>query len=224
MVFIFCGSACAQETQKISSLQLTDAVKEAVIKTSEWPADDVNIEFKNPPADEMVPAGNVTISARCPKKKPLGLTPVEVSISVNAQEVKRVMTYAQVDVKTEVIVSTRWIKRSEPLTGENSAVVQAYRSKIPFDALSQREEVEGKVVKVAIPKGKFITQSLLETPPLIKKQDFIDIVFDQKGIKVVTKGIALANGQRDEVIKVRNNDSKRELYGKVKDAHTVEVQ
>lgn len=201
-----------------------DAAQEAVIKQSEWPAEDVIVEFRNPPEDEMVPAGMVTLAARCSKKKPLGLTPVEVSVSVNAQEIKHIMMYAQVDVKAAAIVSTRWIKRNEPLTDENSTVVQAYRSKIPLDVLSQKEEVEGKVTKVAVPKGKFLTHSLLDTPPLIKKQDIVDIVFDQKGLKVVTKGIALASGQRDEVIKVRNNDSKRELYGKVKDAHTVEVQ
>jgi flagella basal body P-ring formation protein FlgA len=95
---------------------------------------------------------------------------------------------------------------------------------MPLDALTQRAEFDGRVVKVALPKGKFITQSILETPPLVKKQDLVDLVSERNGLVVSVKGIVLMDGQRDEVIRVRNSESKRELYGTVKDARTVLVR
>ncbi|HHT9123980.1 MAG TPA: flagellar basal body P-ring formation chaperone FlgA, partial [Candidatus Wunengus sp. YC63] len=64
---------------------------------------------------------------------------------------------------------------------------------------------------------------MIDNPPLIKKGDFIKVSVQSGNLNIVTKGVAKEDGYVGKVIRIKNVDSNKELYGKVEDSTTVKI-
>lgn len=217
--------ALAQEANVVPAGSIVQAIKEYVVKNVGCAESDLLIEYKTPLVDEKIPEGVVSIEIKSgANTKFSGFTTFEVFILLDNKVYKSFVMYVEIDNKVKAYMAGRWIKRYEPMSLENVSVIDTYRSKIPLDALSVDEELVGKVAKTALAKGKIITRSSIETPPLIKSNDMVDIILLNKNIKVNAKGTALMDARKDETIKVRLLDSRKDIYGKVVDSSTVYVE
>lgn len=225
VIFFAFAAANARAERLIPADSIMRSIREAILAKTKYAPDSLVIDCQNPPQPEPVQDGTIDVQVRLPTRNRLiGFTPAEVVFVVDGKEVKRKTIYVQVDVKTKAFMTTRWIKRYEPLHAENITMVETLSSKVPMDAITTPEELINTVVKVAVPKGKFITHSLVEEPPLVKRQDIVDVVLQQSGLQITTKGVVLSDGRLGERVQVRNLESKRELSGRVKDARTVIVE
>lgn len=224
------GSACSQTpaqaaTQVVSAARITEAVNSYVIEHSSVPKDEIFIEYRNPVLDETVPAGAVSIKPQASAgAKFSGFTAVGVTIEVDGKPCKKFLVHMTVDSKVKAFMATRWINHQELFTNENLMMVETYRSRVPLDCVTSEKAFAGKVAKMALPKGKFISYSVIDTPAVIKARDVVDIQLSTQNLKIMAKGAALMDGRPGEIIKLRLLDSKRDIYGKVVDATTVNVQ
>jgi flagella basal body P-ring formation protein FlgA len=224
-MILWCAGNVYAEGQVVSAKKITDAINDYVITQSGVSKDDLSIEYKNPILDETVPAGELTIQVNvAPHVKFIGFTAVGVTLEVDGKPYRKFLVYVNIDSKVKAYMTTRWINHQEPLTSENLMLVETYRSKIPMDCVVSEKELAGKVAKMALPKGKFIAYSVIDTPSVIKNRDVVDVLLSTANLKIMAKGAALMDGKPGEIIKLRLLDSKREIYGKVVDATTVNVQ
>jgi flagella basal body P-ring formation protein FlgA len=64
---------------------------------------------------------------------------------------------------------------------------------------------------------------MVEVPPLVKKGDRVTLLVENDHFKITSIGEVKEEGRAGDRIKVTNMSSKREVYGKVLDGHTLLV-
>jgi flagella basal body P-ring formation protein FlgA len=225
LMFLGClGGVCAQE-QTLPAIKITDAIASYIATHSAVAREVLFIDYKNPLVDESLPMGKVDIViSTVAHAKFVGFTPLGVEILLDNKPYKKFMVYANVDSKVKAYMATRWINYHEPLTSDNLVLVSTYRSKVPLDCVVNEKELSGKVAKMALPKGKIISYSSIDIPPVVINRSVVVVRLETAHLKIMSKGIALMDGRTGEVIKLRLLDSKKEIYAKVIDATTVLVQ
>ena len=86
---------------------------------------------------------------------------------------------------------------------------------------SQIDAVAGKSVKRRVRTNQLLNPSLLTAPLLVRRGDRVKIIATDSGIEASASGEALADGERDEVIRVRNLSSEKVIDAKVLDSGLV---
>lgn len=216
--------ALAEEAKVLPAGSIIQAIKEYVTKNVGCAESDLLMEYKTALTDEKVPPGAVSIEIKsAANTKFSGFTTLEVFILVDNKVFKSFVVYVEIDSKVKAYMANRWIKRYEPVSDENVSIIDTYRSKVPQDALPVDEGLAGKVAKTAMAKGRILTRSSIEAPPLVRNNDPVTIIMQNKNIKITAKGVVLMDGRKDETVKVRLMDSRKDVYGKVIDSSTVLV-
>ncbi len=223
--FIFVSvSVVPAEPKLVTKDQIKEKINEYIINKTGWPENDLLIEYKTQVSDIELTSGEPDIQIKTLQDtKFLGFTPVKAAILLGNVVYRSFVVYLDIDLKVPVYMTNRWIKRHELLDKNNTVLTKSYRSKVPLDAVSCEKDFYGMALKVSLPNGKIITQSLIQPPLCIKRQDLVELVLTTDNLTITAKAIALMNGKKNEVIKLRNLDSKQEVYGRVIDEGTVEV-
>jgi flagella basal body P-ring formation protein FlgA len=60
-------------------------------------------------------------------------------------------------------------------------------------------------------------------PPTISQGSLVKLIVQKSGFKIVTKGLAQQAGYKGEVIRVKNINSKKMLYGTIVDSDSIHV-
>ena len=85
------------------------------------------------------------------------------------------------------------------------------------------KEILGLVPHRLIRAGSPITANYFQQPVAVASGHPVKIIVRYKGIEATAKGIAMTRGRIGEVIKVKNEASKKIISAKVIDSGTVEV-
>lgn len=119
----------------------------------------------------------------------------------------------------ETIMATRTIRPQQIVT---SADIRIDAVKIE-GAHTDPENVIGQEAKVAIYPGRAIMYGSVGEPALVERNQYVELIFEQSGLRIVTEGRALARGAAGERIRVMNESSRTVLYGTVSENGTVLV-
>ena len=104
----------------------------------------------------------------------------------------------------------------------NMIIVPA--SQVKSNYITKKEDLIGKVTKRRIMPGKAVKEGDIELAPLIKKGGAVMIRYVDKNLSIETSGISTENGFTGKMIRVKNLDSNRLLYGTVVAEGVVEVR
>ena len=116
----------------------------------------------------------------------------------------------------------------------NLDVADVPRRGVPVTVL--RELIACRIQLAGVPRASFrmdgpmqVVLSVPDPPgpppaPIIKPRDVVTLTARVGGVRIVTRGEAMQEGRPGDKIRVRNVDSKREVFGKVVDRGTVEVE
>lgn len=133
----------------------------------------------------------------------------------------RINTAVRPDVYVPVVMPTSLIERNTVLTADNLQLKKYNVSGQRNGLVMRMEEVIGLTSKRALQPGKPLTRSELVLPILVKRDQPVTIVSHTEGITASMPGIALKNGRKGDVIKIRNASSQRVISGVVDDAGIV---
>ena len=122
-----------------------------------------------------------------------------------------------------MVVARHPIKRRQVITETDVQIVERDVSNMRNAGIPAFEEVIGKRASRAIRAGGVLYTDLVELPELIRRGDVISIVAESKGMTITTRGQASKGGYRGERIQVVNLDSKKQVYARVVDSNTVQV-
>jgi flagella basal body P-ring formation protein FlgA len=84
--------------------------------------------------------------------------------------------------------------------------------------------VLGQKLKRPLRQGTPLDPATVEMPPVISRGETVTILLNQGTLSLTARGQALENGLQDETIRVRNNDSQRDISGRVAEPGVVIVE
>ncbi|MDN8598424.1 flagellar basal body P-ring formation chaperone FlgA [Citrobacter sp. S2-9] len=125
------------------------------------------------------------------------------------------------DVYVPVVMPTSLIERDTVLTAENLQLKKYNVSGQRNGLIMRIEDAIGLTSKRALQPGKPLTRAELVLPVLVKRDQPVTIVSHMEGITASMPGVALKNGRKGDVIKIRNTSSQRVISGVVDDVGVV---
>ncbi|MBM4053988.1 MAG: flagellar basal body P-ring formation protein FlgA [Planctomycetes bacterium] len=189
--------------------------------------EEIVVEAERPPNDVMLPSGSGNIRMEVSQvnaSKNRGRVQMVVRIYIDDKQYQKIPMYFDIRHFEDVVVANKRINRNDILTAEDIAIKRIETTRLPgvttYDSI---EPLLGKRVLYTILPDKPIAQNMVDDPAVIKKGDLVKILVKIGNLSVLSKGIAKEDGYRGRVIKIMNIDTKRELYGEVKEDNTVKV-
>ena len=90
-------------------------------------------------------------------------------------------------------------------------------------AFSSIDDLKGMTTIASIQANTILTDYMVEIPPTISQGSLVKLIVKRSGFKIVTKGLAQQTGYKGDVIKVKNVNSKKMLYGTIVNSDSVNV-
>lgn len=163
------------------------------------------LEVINPHQKPLL--GSLTLGIRCREENNHWTLYVPVKIAVMRQ----------------VLVADRPLTKGTIIRASDLAMQQMDISQIKQGYLTDPDEVIGQVCKQTINHGSPLTLENVQKPVLIHKGEQVSINAITGALKVSMMGIALEDGQFNDVIRVKNNTSKRIIEAQVIASQQVKV-
>lgn len=151
--------------------------------------------------------GNTTVGVQCSGTRPWSL-------------------YVPVSIKMfgEAVVAVRPLAGGTALTPQDVHMAQVELGTASAGALTDPQQVAGKVLRRPLLADAVVTADSLEEPRMVRRDERVTLVAEGSGIEVRMMGQALADGVLGELIKVRNLGSKRVVEGTVLSAGLIRVR
>ena len=151
-------------------------------------------------------AKNWTIGVRCYGEKPWS-----IYISVKAK------------LTRDMLVSKTTITRGEMITADKVTLMEQEITNQNQKYFSDLANITGWEARRTIRPNRVINSSMLQEALLVHKKESVLIYAQNQKIKISMKGTALKNGRYNEMIKVRNDSSKKIIDAMVIDRGIVAV-
>ncbi len=208
---------------EISAEKIESMVKRFILKKVPWDSESVIITV-SPVEGITLDPGKITYEMSARQKEDfLGSANISLVFLVDNREAKKIQVNAKIAVMQDVLVSTRALERHEVITEEDVRLEKMNLAELRADVMTDPGEVLGKRAKRTIEINTPLRLNYLEVPPLVKRGDMVTIVAESDVLKITTKGFVTESGCKGEMVKVINVNSRKELFAKVRDSRTVEV-
>jgi flagella basal body P-ring formation protein FlgA len=155
----------------------------------------------------LIKAGRTSIGVRC-----------------NGETKWSIFTSAVIKVYENVIVLSRPVQRGEIITKQHLAIEKMDVSKLRGDFVTQAEQIENKQAARYTPAGAILSLKSFIEPRLIKRQDKIIISAIQPAFTIRTNGIAMMDGIKGQLIRIKNENSGRIISATVIEPGLVSVK
>lgn len=184
---------------------------------------DVQLEIVSFPQAVLLPSKNYTLVFPSKKIKLASFLSVPLEIHVGGTLYRRILVGMRLQVYGKVYALNKTLMKGDAFSGD--AVTEGIDdlAKLPYDILQDVESIHGMVSKENLAEGSILRKSAFEHPKLVRMGDALEILASVGGVKVSTKGKALQDGKKGDVIRVENVDSKKFVYAEVVSTGQVEV-
>jgi len=157
------------------------------------------------------------------KRRFEGQVSLIVVVKINDVVKNKVKLSGWVDIFQPVVCASRDLKRGERISKEDLYFVKRNISHISSKILTDMNKIIGFMAKHNVKKDSSLKEWMFEKYPIVDKGDIVTIVAESGDIKVTAPGRVMMKGYADELVKVQNLMSKKEIYAKVVNGSTVAV-
>jgi flagella basal body P-ring formation protein FlgA len=210
--------------QTVVARDFERAIFSALIRQYGRPHHRVGIRILSPKNPLPVPAGRLHLEVeKNAGGARTGRRSFRVGLFINGQFIKTVSVVGVVKAQATLVTPVRWIKPKEVLGAEDVTVMTVDVPSLTHNFVLDLHDVIGKEVLRPLPPKQPIRKSLLGDPPIVRKGDRVMIEVRQGGLLVQTVGLAKATGKLGDTIPVKNQNSGREVFGRIMGSGLVEV-
>jgi len=167
--------------------------------------DPQQIEVFNPHQKPLL--GSITMGIRCREESNHWTLYVPVKIAIMRQ----------------ILVADRPLTKGVVIRATDLSMQQMDISQIKQGYLTDPDDVIGRICKQTINQGSALTMENVQKPVLIHKGEQVSINAITDALNVSMSGIALQDGQMNDIIRVKNNSSKRIIEAQVMAVQQVKV-
>jgi len=172
----------------------------------------------------IVPRGNFSCQVRVPERAIQGGNIAGMmAFFAHGQEIKKIRFSARVDIYADVLVSRHFLKKHHEIQSGDFQIANKNIALLPQDVITEEKEVQGKRTTLSINNQEVLRLSLLEPLPLVNKGDRVVLLIENAQFKITAIGEVKEVGRKGDRIKLINLSSKKEVYGRVLDGNTVQV-
>ena len=143
---------------------------------------------------------------------------------INGREAKKVRVSGRIDLYAEVVVARQSLRKHHEIQEKDVQLATRNISSLAQDVVAEVGTVLGQRTTMTINGQEVIRRSMVEVPPLVRKGDRVLMAINNSQFKITTWGEIKEEGRRGDRVKLINLSSKREVYGKVLDSNTVQVE
>lgn len=214
------------ESTLITGMEIAQKAKEYLLNTLSAADRETTIELVKFPDDQWVPRKESEVDINITlvdSAKDRGNVDLIVSATSNSIPLFKVPVSFIVRVFEYVAISKKRIGRNSFVSRENIFMDKRETTKLHGIAVSSIENLSGKMTTTIVQPNTILTEEIIETPPTVTRGSLIKLFIKANGFKIVTKGFAQQTGYTGEIIKVKNLDSKKILYGKIIDSDKVQI-
>ena len=212
-----------REAVTVSSREIEEITKQFILKKMPWHPEQVTISV--PPVKSInLAAGKITHEVASRKKEDyLGATNLSLVFMVNGRVEKKLWVNAHIDVTKKVVVSNNSLRRHYVIKKEDIRLEKMNLAELPANVITNPVEVIGKMTRRVIDPNLPMRINFLEVPPLVKRGDLVTIVAESDTLKITTQGFVTEDGCEGEMVRVINTNSRKDVYARVVDSRTVEI-
>jgi flagella basal body P-ring formation protein FlgA len=147
------------------------------------------------------------------------------SINVRCNAGKKWAIFVPVSITPfeQIVISTQPLQMGEKITERQITLARKDVSQLHGNYLTQLSQVLNKQVARTLPVGTVLLPKDFVEPKLVKRGERVMITSERSGIAIKMNGIALSDGSRGQVIRVKNQNSERVINATVIDLGQVSV-
>lgn len=153
-----------------------------------------------------------------------GAMSVTLSFFQEGRLVQKFRLRARVEIQGFVVAARTGLRRHQEIRESDVHLIKRNLNPLPPDVLTDPKEAVGRRLTLSVNPQETLRASMVETPPLVKKGDRVLLIVDNSHFKITTFGEVKEEGRRGDWVKIVNISSKKEVHGRVLDAHTVQVE
>lgn len=176
------------------------------------------------PARFLVPTGDISHQIIPSEPGLIGSRRLTVLTRVDDQVVNNQSLRVELVAHALVATTTRDLKRGDVLSPENLNLQAQDISQLRSTPFFAMDPLLGKKLKRNLRAGETVQENQVEFPPLIERGSRVTIQARGRGLILTAFGEARQNGELGEYIRVRNNNSQREVSARVLAAGLVSVE
>lgn len=148
---------------------------------------------------------------------------IAIGVRCNTEKKWSIFISAVIKVYLEVPVLTQPVQRGEIITRQHLAFEKRDISRLGDDIVTQVEQVESKQAIRSMPVGAILVPRNFIEPTIIKKRDKIIISAIHSAFSVRMNGLAMMDGAKGQVIRIKNQNSGRIINATVVEPGLVSV-
>lgn len=210
--------------QEIPLSQLQE-LAEKYIKENIPSTSSVEIKFSSLPKNLIIPSFPYEIKVN-PENKILrfkGYLNLPIEIYIGGKIYRRLNLALNIRLQEMVAVAKKTINCGEKIEETNISWEKKDTSYLPADVVTSIDMLKGKIAKRTIISGSVIRENMIDIPTLVFPNKEVKVLVKVGNVRAETIGIAKEKGKKDEIIKVINKRTKKEIWAKVIDENLVEV-
>ena len=142
---------------------------------------------------------------------------------MNGREVRKARLSARVEIYADIIVAKHYLRRHHEIQEGDIQQVNKNISLLPQDVITEFKDVLGKRTLISVNSEEPLRVGIVEVPPIIKKGDRVILLVENPLFKITALGEAKEEGRRGDRVKLVNLSSKKEVYGRVLDGNTIQI-
>ena len=202
--------------------ELTKAIRETVKRDSGIAVEEIaTVQVPRLSPIRSPKEGNLAITVEGEARG--GRLPIELNLKVGDRTIRRQRVFVLLDV-----FETAWILKRDLRAGEQIKKGDLKKDKVASKMLSRGtikdlQVAIGSKLKRTLKAGSPLKRRDLFIPKLIKRGAIVTLTFHRGGISLSAEGEALVDGQRGDIVRVKNLKSKKIVTGRVIGVNQVDV-
>ncbi len=172
----------------------------------------------------VVPPGPISWEVKSPDRfYQGGNMPFSLILLADGQKVQEARFNARLEIYADVVVAKNHLPRHQIVEDKDVQVINKNITMQPPDVVTDLKDVLGKRTTLSINNQETLRKSMVEVPPLVKKGDRVILLVERDHFRITAQGEVKEDGREGDRIRVVNTSSKKEVYGRVLDSQTVQV-
>lgn len=231
LLFVSLPGLCAAQPpeqstrQQINTLVIREAgqMLDSLAQRKQWKDYHYKLNVFMPAAVAGMPRCDVPPKISTATNGEKNLSHLNYSVICSGQAPWKVSVTVKPDIYVPVVMPKEAIERGQ-IVEANLLMMKKYNiSNQHGDLIFNADDVAGMTAKRTLSAFKPITLSQLQQPLLVKRDQDVTIISQIGEITAQTSGVAMKNGYKGDVIKVRNAESQRVISAAVEDTGIVKA-
>ena len=147
-----------------------------------------------------------------------------LKVSCNSTNPWRIFISAHIKQFTQVIIAKQPLAKGHRIQAKDLMLQRTDVTHLRSSYLNNKQQAINYITKRRLNRGDIISLNQLKKPILIKRGDTVSIIAISDGFQINTKGVALNNASKGELIRVKNSKSKKIIQGIAVNSQTVRVK